>query len=262
MLPDELRLPVENLLVQHRRQVGHQASDDPAECLLIQPIQGRLPAPRRLDGLPHPLHREEPLPLRAQDEPPAGPLRQTFAVHHDLAGGGVVLRRRHLIQRVPGQDVLQPNGGVAHADEQERPRADADLHPQLERPAARLHGVEAGHRLLHSQTARPGPQHPLALGVVADEGAGDRVAAELDDLPVELLHDLDHRREVPVEDAGQLLRPLLAQLCQALRHRREAGDIGEQHRPGEPLLTPGLLRVRRGEHLLQDEARHVGPHGL
>ena len=83
------------------------------------------------------------------------------------------------------------------------------------------------HRLLHRERAGG-----RARAVVAVEPAGDRVAAEVDDVAAEAVELGDDGVEDEVEAGGQLLgaalRPELG--GERLRQRREAGDVGEERR--------------------------------
>ena len=103
------------------------------------------------------------------------------------------------------------------------------------------HLVEFRHRTLHGQRAGG-----RARAVVAVDPAGDRVAAEVDDVAAEAVELGDERVEDAIEVRRQHLGAALrAQLVgQRLGQRREARDVGEQRRAVDGLRYLAARRER------------------
>src|SRR5262249_32951341 len=92
----------------------------------------------------------------------------------------------------------------------------------------------------------------------------DRVASQLQDVAPVVDDDLDELTEVLVEPLAQLLRTVRTALGKLLGKCGEAGDVGEEDRPGESLrLVPsGVSFVRTLREPPQHEARDKTGDGI
>ncbi len=159
------------------------------------------------------------------------PVAQRFErrpIEQHLGPRREVLGRGQCVDQSPCEDVDELNVRVADEEAPRRPDGDGGLHREAHARAGRRdHLAELAHRLLHREGAGGG-----ARAVVAVEPAGDRVAAEVDDVAAETLELGDERVKDPVQVGGQLLgaalRPELVR--QRLGQRREARDVREQRR--------------------------------
>ena len=151
----------------------------------------------------------------------------------DLALLRLVLGRRQLVDDAPGEDVDPLHGGIADLEAAGRPDGDGDLDREVDRRACRSnHDPGPLHRRLHRQRAGR-----RAHAVVAVEPAGDRVAAEVDDVTAEAVELLDEGVKDAVQLGRQLLRAALRSqlLAQRFGQRREARDVGEERRAAHPV---------------------------
>ena len=92
-------------------------------------------------------------------------------------------------------------------------------------PGGRDDLAQRSHRSLHFERAGGS-----ARAVVAVEPAGDRIAAEVDDVAAETLDQSDQRVEHPIQVGGQLLGAALRpkDTCQPFGQRGKAGNVGEK----------------------------------
>ncbi len=164
-------------------------------------------------------------PALANPDPVAEGI-QRRPVEHDLGTLGQLFGRGERIDEPPPEDVDQLDVRVAHQESPGRPNGDGGLHREANACAGRRdHLADFAHLLLHRERAGGG-----ARAVVAIDPAGDRIAAEVDDVAAETLESGDKRVEEPVEVGGQLLGAALrAELVrQRFGQRREARDVREQ----------------------------------
>ena len=127
-------------------------------------------------------------------------------VEDDLALLGEVLGVGEPVDQAPGEHVDQLDLGIADDEPARRPDRDRDLERELEAtaPPRRRDLALALHRLLHREGAGR-----RARPVVAVEPAGDRVAAEVDDVAAVAVELGDDGVEDAVQVAGQDLRGAL-----------------------------------------------------
>ena len=172
-----------------------------------------------------------------------GQCRGDLVAHERLALVGLAFEVDHLRgRRADDQQLAVVGPGEKHV---ERPVRGADGH----REVGALGGGGGVQRDLHRQRS----VGAAAAVVVAPEQHEQGVAAELDDLAAVSVGGVDQRRETHVDQLGDLLGAGLALAGQLLRQRREARDVGRQHRPLD--LGPGRTGVGRQ---LGGEARHEG----
>ena len=153
---------------------------------------------------------------------PRRQLLGALGTERDLSARGVVLGVRRQVQTPPRCEIIAAHVGIPHSTHQQRSGGNAYFHAEREHASARLDGPEPPRRLLHPQRrlqARSG-----SLG--KEEGHG--IAAEAEHVAPLLAGDAHHGGEEIVEDAGELLGALLADLRQAFGEGGEAGHIGEQ----------------------------------
>mmetsp|Transcript_2217 Transcript_2217/g.6422 ORF Transcript_2217/g.6422 Transcript_2217/m.6422 type:complete len:311 (-) Transcript_2217:875-1807(-) len=148
--------------------------------------------------------------------------------HHNLPVARGALRGRHLLQRRPGDDEL---AAVARAHVHACGRARAQAQVQAEGGVEAALVVVQPRELL--QGARGRAAHELAQRLAARgrPHGQDRVAGELDHVPVVLVHDVDELLEKVVEDAVEQLRALLAALLalEPFRELRESAHVREEN---------------------------------
>jgi hypothetical protein len=166
---------------------------------------------------------------RAGDHPAAVLLAQLHVV-------GEVLGDQRVDERVAlgrfaleADDLGRPGTGdqqlaVAGADEEHVERAGCD--PDGHREVGALGGRRRVQRPLHQQ---PGVGRP-SLVVVAAEQDQEGVTTELDHLAAVAVRRVDQGGEARVDQCRDLLGAGLALAGELLRQRREARDVGRQHR--------------------------------
>ena len=139
-----------------------------------------------------------------------------------------MLGRGQRIDQAPGKDVDQLYFRIAYEEPPRLPDGHGRLHREADpRACRRDHLAQRLHRSLHFERAGGG-----ARAVVAVEPAGDRVAAEVDDVAAETLDHLDERVEHAIQMGCQLLGAALrAELVgQRLGQRGEARNVREERR--------------------------------
>ena len=132
-------------------------------------------------------------------------------VQQHLAGRGQVLGVRHARQRRAEQQQLVALA-PAQAGQQQPAAAQPHLHAQIEHALGGLQPLEAAHGLLHGVSCLAGAQS----GLLAAEAYQQRVAAELEQVALVAGNDRQHGGEIIVDDGGDDLGPLAAQLGQPL----------------------------------------------
>ncbi len=169
---------------------------------------------------------------------------QRRLLEDDLVAVREVLGGGQQVDQAPGEDVDPLH--VRVADEEAPRRADGhrDLHRQPHPGAAGRDDLLQPllHRLLHRQRAGGG-----ARAVVAVDPAGDRVAAEVDDVAAVAVQVLDQRVEDAVEVGGQLLGAALGPSSFAsasvsgVKPEMSANSAAPRTRSG--ISTPGRERA-------------------
>ena len=149
-------------------------------------------------------------------------------VEHHLALLRMSLGDGEPVDQAPGQHLDQLDLGIPDDEAPRLADRDRDLEPELEdRAGGRDDLALALDRLQHPEAGGDGIDP-----VVAVEPAGDRIAAEVDDVAAEAVELGDHGVEDPVQMPGEHLRGALrAELVrERLGDGREAGDVGEERR--------------------------------
>jgi hypothetical protein len=88
------------------------------------------------------------------------------------------------------------------------------------------------------------------------------VSRKLDHIAAIENDSVHQRSEVGVQDGGDGLRPGGALFRQALGQRREAGDVGEQHRSLQVTLVGSFGLVWKSRHPVDNQLRQEGGEGL
>ncbi len=175
-----------------------------------------------------------------------GGAHRALADRHAPGTGGALQTGRH-VHRVADHRV-----GLAHCARQHLARVDP--HAQVEVHPRRQVLVHLRHRVLH---AEPGADRALGVVLVSHRCAEDRhhvVADVLVDRAPEARHLASEAHQGPVDERLHRLR------VHALRERRVAGQVGEQHRDLASLLgwlLGGPGRPRRGLVLERLPAAHA-----
>ena len=156
----------------------------------------------------------------------------------DLARSGEAEQPGTEVRGVADGRVVHPEV-LADRPHEHEPGVDAHAH-------AELHPVGLSHLLLERREpildGERGADGAMGVVLVGDRRAEQRhhtIAEELVDGPLVAVDGLDDDLERPVHDRVDLLG------VQALRHRREAGDVAEHDRHLLPLSLDGgpLLRI-------------------
>jgi len=166
---------------------------------------------------------------------------------HDLARLRQIEHARGQVRRVADGGVVHPEVAANGAHDDEAgvdPDTDAELHT-VRAPHVSAQGVET---LLDRQG---GAERALSVVLVGDGGAEERhhaVAEELVDRSLVAVDGLENDLEGAVHDRVDFFG------IQALGHRREAGDVGEEHRH---LLALAFDGAARAEDLVGEVLRRV-----
>jgi hypothetical protein len=158
-------------------------------------------------------------------------------------------------QRHSGHHVIPSPGHAADAPGPDRSGGDSDPQPQ----AVRREGGVCGERERHAQRARrrSGGRRGELVARFGEPQRDDRIAREVGGGSTVGGNDLQLRAEVLVQDDAERFGSGNPLFRQAFRQRREAGNVGDQHRcvqvPANGNQGSGRAAARAGQHR-RDEA--------